>query len=281
MSDYLEEEEQLVKLKSWWDENGTSLLGAVFVAVVGIVGWNWYGGYSDEQAQAQTAMWQSYSTEAASETRDDEALGNIGAEIADQFSGSAAHAFVLFDQAKSAVDAGEFALAEKKLSTVVAESSDALVVDLARIRLAKVQRQLDLGGEALTTLAGVKNEGYRPLALEIQGDIHASSGEVEQAHLAYQAAVESLAAGDSRPVLEMKLENAKPYDGQYVQMTDQLTEALKQATTALQVETPTEEPGAELEAAPETAEENVSVEAAVSIEANNELEDSILEENTP
>ena len=271
MSDYLDEEEELVKLKSWWDENGTSLLGAVVVAIVGIVGWNWYGGYSDEQAQAQTAMWQSYSTEAASETRNDEALENIGAEIADQFSGSAVHAFVLFDQAKSAVDAGEYAVAAEKLSTAVAESSDSLVVDLARIRLAKVQRQLDLGNEALTTLAGVKNEGYRPLALEIQGDIHASSGQVEQAHLAYKAAVESLTAGDSRPVLEMKLENAKPYDGQYVQMTDQLTEALKEAATALQVEIPNQKPIAELEAE----------EATLSEPANGELEDAILQESNP
>lgn len=271
MSDYLDEEEQLVKLKSWWDENGTSLLGAVVVAVVGIVGWNWYGGYSDEQSQAQTALWQSYATEAATEPRNDDALESIGAEIADQFSGSAVHAFVLFDQAKSAVDAGDFAVAADKLSAVVSESSDSLVVDLARIRLAKVQRQLDLSGDALTTLAGVKNEGYRPLALEIQGDIYASSGDVEQAHLAYKAAVESLPVGDTRPVLEMKLENAKPYDGQYVQMTDQLTEALKEAASTLQVEIPTQE----TDVATEAIDENAATEVA------DESEAIVLEESNP
>ena len=43
MSDYLTDEEQLDKLKKWWEENGLMLAGAVVVAVAGLVGWNWYG----------------------------------------------------------------------------------------------------------------------------------------------------------------------------------------------------------------------------------------------
>ena len=45
MSDYLSDEEQVERLKSWWSENGTSLLASLLVAVLGIAGWNYYGSY--------------------------------------------------------------------------------------------------------------------------------------------------------------------------------------------------------------------------------------------
>ncbi|MEQ9451919.1 MAG: tetratricopeptide repeat protein [Pseudomonadales bacterium] len=246
MSDYLDEEEQLARLKSWWDENGTFLLVSVVVAVAAIVGWNWYGGYSENQRQAQTALLMTY--QEATDAERDAAAAAIEAE----FPGGAAHSFVLFERAQAAIEAGDFEVARDSLSTVVDIGKDDLLVDLARIRLAKVLRQLDLSDEALNVLAAVRNEGYRALALETQGDIHASNGDIEQAHLAYQAAVASLPAGDTRPLLEMKLENAKPFAGQYVQMTDQLTEALKEAATSLDVQLPdVEAPAAEDEARPE------------------------------
>ena len=47
VSDYLSDEEQVERLKSWWSENGTFLLASVFVAVLGIAGWNYYGSYQD------------------------------------------------------------------------------------------------------------------------------------------------------------------------------------------------------------------------------------------
>ena len=43
MSDYLTDEEQLDKLKKWWEENGLMLAGAVVISVAGVIGWNWYG----------------------------------------------------------------------------------------------------------------------------------------------------------------------------------------------------------------------------------------------
>ena len=34
MSEYLDEEEQIARLKSWWSENGTSIIVSVVIAVV-------------------------------------------------------------------------------------------------------------------------------------------------------------------------------------------------------------------------------------------------------
>ena len=143
MSEYLDEEEQLARLKSWWDDNGVALVLGLVVAVVGIVGWNWYSNASIENAQAQTQLLQEYQ---AAEGEQRETLGET---LAADYPGSSAHVFVLFDQAKTAVSEGEFDTAQNLLSQAVEVSDDELLVDLARIRLARVQRQVDLGDDAL------------------------------------------------------------------------------------------------------------------------------------
>ena len=51
MSDYLSDEEQVERLKSWGSENGTFLLASVFVAVLGIAGWNYYGSYQEDAGE--------------------------------------------------------------------------------------------------------------------------------------------------------------------------------------------------------------------------------------
>ena len=79
MSDYLDDEEQLARMKSWWDENGKSTIAAVILGVAGAIGWNWYGDYSVDQRQAQTALLTNYQ---AAEAADKERLAEeIGAQF--------------------------------------------------------------------------------------------------------------------------------------------------------------------------------------------------------
>ena len=137
MSEYLSEEEQIARIKSWWDTNGTSVIVAVVVGVVAIVGWRWYGGYTVEQAEQAARSYAAYQT---AEQADKAAAA---ATVATQHGGSAYHVFVLFDQARSALADGEGAAAESHLVEIVEGAADPLLTDLARIRLAKVQQQLD------------------------------------------------------------------------------------------------------------------------------------------
>lgn len=227
MSEYLDEEEQLARAKSWWDENANTVIVGVILVVGGIVGWNWFGDYSEAQKHDATRAYTAY-VEASAEGKEAELQA-----LAENFNGSAVHLFALFDQAVLAMNDADPDRAKGLLEEAVAVGNDAIVVDLARIRLAKLQRELDLADEALATLDGVRNEGYRSLVLEAKGDIHASRGEIDLAHKSYQAAVDSLLPGDNRPFLAMKLDNTAPFDGEYVAMTDSLSEALKAAEETL------------------------------------------------
>jgi len=232
VSEYLEEEEQLARLKTWWDENGRTLLVGVVVMLSGIVGFNWYVDFDENQRHEATRAYEAYSQ--AGVSGDTEVKEAAFINLQTDFSGRAVHIFALFEKAKVALETGDPQQALELLEQAVATAEDKLIVDLARIRLARLQQELDLKDQALATLSSVQGEGYRALVLEAKGDIHSAAGEVELAHQSYQAAVESLLASDSRPFLNMKLENTAPFKGEYVAMTDALTEALKAAQSTLE-----------------------------------------------
>ncbi len=228
MSDYLDEEEQIARMKSWWDVNGNSVITGVVVAVVGIVGWNWYGSYDEERGYEAARAYQSYLD--AGDVDRDGALAALAAE----HEGTAYHTFALLSEARTATDAGDLEAARDALEAAVASADDALLQDLARVRLARMQQALGTSDEALTTLSQVRSEGYRAWVLEVQGDIHAARGDVESAHAAYDGAVAALRPGDERPLLSMKLENTAPFDDAFVPMTGGLKEVLDRALETLE-----------------------------------------------
>ena len=228
MSEYLSEEEQIARMKSWWDENGTTVIVSVVVAVAAIVGWRWYDSYSTEQNYEASRLYSAYS-EATGEDKQ-----SAAAQLASEFNGSAYHMFVLLQQASQAVAEDNLTAAEEHLETVRDTADDALLKDLARVRLAKIQYGLDRSEEALATLSSVSSEGYRSWAMEAKGDMHAARGEIELAHEAYTAAVASLTPGDQRPVLDMKLKNVAAYEGEFVPFGATLDDAIEQAQQAIE-----------------------------------------------
>ena len=60
MSDYLSDEEQVERLKSWWSENGSFLLTSVLVVVLGIAGWNYYGSYQEDAGERSSEVLRQY-----------------------------------------------------------------------------------------------------------------------------------------------------------------------------------------------------------------------------
>lgn len=227
MSDILSEEEDLARLKSWWGEYGTTVLVSVGIAAVLIFGWRWWQSNEAAGIAAASDAYQAYVTAPAA---DKSAQLNV---LADAHSSSAYYSFALLDQAKVAVDSGDLSAAQQHLQQAVDAAPHALLADLARLRLARVLQGLDQRDGALAMLANIKSEGYVAWALEAQGDIHAAAGNVEQAHTAYQAAKASLGDDLVRPILELKLSNAAPFNDQFVEYESSLDAALSAAQDSL------------------------------------------------
>jgi len=228
VSEYLSEEEQVAKMKSWWDENGTALITGVVAAVAALFGWNWYGNYQQDQTYAASEAYVAYVETDGADKAD------AAARLASEYSQSNYRYLVLLNEARLAQDNGDLATAESQLEEVVASGASSLLVDLAKIRLAKIQQAQDRSTQALATLATIENEGYRAWGLEAKGDIHVALGQIELAYEAYTAASESLGAETQRPILAMKLKNVTPVDGNFVPLTDTLTQALDAAKATLE-----------------------------------------------
>jgi predicted negative regulator of RcsB-dependent stress response len=199
VSDYLSDEEQLARLRSWWQDHGVALLVGVVLVIGGVVGWRWYQSDVASRIVAASDLYVDFLS------ADGDARDALGRQIIDQGEGTAYPAFVLMAQADEAVADGDAATAEPLLRQAVTVASGDALADTARLRLARVLFELERTDEALGELGAVRGDGYLALAAELKGDIHLFRGERALAHQSFVTAQSYLAADDQRPVLEMKI----------------------------------------------------------------------------
>ena len=199
MSDFLSEEEQLEKLKNWWNENGTSVIVGLLLAIGGVVGWRWYEGARTSEAESASDLY------AAFVSAEGDARAGIADKIDSEITGTSYQVLSLFHRSRDAATEGDIAAAESYLNQVISIDAGDLLTDTARVRLARLQQQQDKSEAALTTLSAVREEGFRAQVLELKGDIHLVRGEVELAHESYVAATAALGEREQMPLLEMKV----------------------------------------------------------------------------
>lgn len=202
MSDYLTDEEQMARLKTWWEQYGRALVAALVLGVAGVIGWRWYDDTRQVDIAAASDLYADYlDTEG-------EAREQFARNIAEQIPESAYHSLVLMRSARDSVAAEDFEMAETHLRSALAAADSDVLNDLINVRLAKVLQQRDKADEALQTLAQVRGEGFRPVVAELKGDIHLSRGERALAHESYKSALEGVAdvqRSTQRALLELKL----------------------------------------------------------------------------
>lgn len=199
MSDYLTDEEQLARFKAWWDENGTGLVVGLILVIGGIVGWRWYDGYRTEQIESASTLYEEFLVS------EGEVREQLAASIDAQIPDTSYQVFTLLHRAHAAAEEADFATTEALLVRAVAAAPDALLADVARLRLARVLQQGDRSDDALAVLGAIRGEGFRSHVAELKGDIHLTRGETVLAHEAYSAALVELSKGEVRPMLEMKV----------------------------------------------------------------------------
>jgi predicted negative regulator of RcsB-dependent stress response len=207
VSDYLSEEEQLSKLREWWNRNGTALVVGFVVVIAGVLGWRWYQSYTAEQLTQAADLYAEF-TVASGEARD-----RLASEIVSGGKGTAYPALVLLAQAQEVATAGDLAAAEGHLAAAVAQATGAPLADLARLRLARVQHGLGRHDDALKTLGEIRSAGYLSVAQELKGDIHLARDERSLAHAAYLAALAEVLAEDQRALLEIKVADTADASG--------------------------------------------------------------------
>ncbi|TNF83707.1 MAG: tetratricopeptide repeat protein [Gammaproteobacteria bacterium] len=199
MSDYLTDEEQLDKLKKWWEENGLMLIGAVVLSVAGVIGWNWYGDRQAAEVAGSSDLYVDYLRAEGTE-RD-----TIEATLASEYPDSVYRAFILLRNARAEAENENPEGALTALNEALSVVDDDKLADVIRVRIARVEQELDRSDAALATLGEVRSLGLRSHVQELKGDIHMARGERVLAHEAYSAALEEIGQDAPRPLLELKV----------------------------------------------------------------------------
>lgn len=203
MSHY-EEEDEVAKLKTWWQENWLALAGGLVLGLAGIFGWETF-----QKSQASKSEQASHLYEDLRKGIDrPEQAKAMGERLVSDFSGTpyAAQGSLLL--AQSAAKRKDWSAAEQHLRWVVRHADDAGLVKVARLRLAQVLWQLQKPDEALAQIAPLpEDDAFAPLYLELRGDIKLSQDDREAARAAYEKAMALGPAAPVRELLQRKLDD--------------------------------------------------------------------------
>ena len=188
MSDYLTDEEQAERLKRWWEQNGTSLVVGVALAVAAVVGWRTYQGYVQDRADEASDVFAAY----VAGRNEVQPTGDQLAVIDTEFEGSGYHVFTLLYRARDEVEAQDWEEALALLERAVELAQDDTLKDVARYRAAKVLYQLDRLDECETVLAEIRSAGLEAHVADLSGDVFVARGDLARARTAYQSGIDAV-----------------------------------------------------------------------------------------
>lgn len=203
MDEYLSEKEQIEAIKQWWRENGWYLLGGVVLASLGYVGYLKYTDYQDTVAEAAAALYQELRLDLEDDDRD--GADALLAELETDYAGSAYldQARLLIAEANLIRDTGR---SIDELAAVVEQAEDPGLVNIARLRLARVLAWDEQYDRALATLNVPDAGEFDARFSEVRGDIHAAMGDREAAVSAYTDALLGAVNGTvNRELIQLKL----------------------------------------------------------------------------
>lgn len=211
MAELRTEEEQVEALKKWWDENGKSLLAGIAIAILGVVGWNYYQDQQQVSAETASAYYQRLLGNATATQVGDaqrSAIKQDAATLKAEFEDSAYAQYAALMLAKLAVQADDLAGAENELRWVISHvEADTDMAALANVRLAQVLHGQGRSDKALAMLSDA-NDVWQGRRQEVKGDILLSQGDYAGARQAFEKALQvATEQGANTALLNLKLDN--------------------------------------------------------------------------
>ena len=202
------EEQQVEELKKWWKENGSSIITGVILGLAILFGVRAWFGWQENIAQQASAL---YTVMLKAEEQGDAgaASHNAGILLAD-FSGTPYATIAAMLLAKYRIEDNELEAARTQLEWVLDNGSGVELVDIARLRLARLLISLEDHDAALALLDEVESgNGQDGLVSEVRGDVYSVRGETRQAADAYQEALTLMKPEyPGRHLVQLKYDNA-------------------------------------------------------------------------
>ena len=202
MEDFESEDQQIAAIKKWWKENGASLLLGLGIGVGALLGWREYLAYQTDHSAEASDLYQAVQTQVSGNRLDDAHISKADL-IRNDFSDTPYAALVSMSQAKYEYEHGEIESALMHLRWASDNSTETDVQHVAKLRLARIliaQKKYD---EAEAILLGSHPVGFTAGYEELKGDLYLAKGEIAQARVAYDKAINA-AGGEASRWLRLK-----------------------------------------------------------------------------
>ena len=202
----LDEQERLDELKAWWKRWGAALILGLAVVIAAGAGWRYWQNHQLKQTLEAATIYDRLTQSLAA--NDSKAARDAGAMLIDQYDGTAYAPRAALLLAKLSVVNKDLKSAQTQLEWAAANSREAAVKDLARLRLAGVQLDQKQYDAALKTLSATHSDAFGPRFDDLRGDVLAAQGKRAEARTAYQSAFDALKEDNPyRTIVELKLDS--------------------------------------------------------------------------
>jgi len=193
------EEEQVEKIKKWWNSNGKQIIAGAVIGLAGIWGWNTYSDYQDKQSLNARGLYLSYASDS----------NNLGAydKLTTDFSSSTYSDQAILLMAKYLFDAGSYAQALGVIKPLINNPSS-VIANTATLRVASIYLQQGQHDQALSILEGQSEDGFSGLVFSLMGDIYLDLGNHLEAQKYYSLAIDNVAENSNlSQLIQIKLDD--------------------------------------------------------------------------
>ena len=199
------DDEQVEKLKKWWDENGRSVIAGIVIGLGGLFGYRYW--VDLQEATAEAASTQFVQMMEALESSDNAKLTERADTLISEYADTEYATLARFTLARNLVESEKYDQAQIQLEQIIGSVGDAPLGFLARKRLALIQLQLQQSEQALKTLSVEFPPAFNAAVEELKGDIYAQQGKVDEAASAYREALSAIPGPANSEFLQQKLDD--------------------------------------------------------------------------
>jgi Uncharacterized protein conserved in bacteria len=200
---YQTEEQQVEAIKSYWQQNGNTIIAGIALGFAGFIGFNLYQDNKLEQEMIVSDSYQALIEQSGKDAKDFIANGE---RFISENGNNSYVTLTALALAKESATHKDWQQVQKQLTTAIESAPTDGIKAIASLRLARVQVQLEQYSDALTTLNSNLPESFTAAIEEIKGDTYLQQGKNDLARSAYQAAIAADGITTS-PSLQIKLDD--------------------------------------------------------------------------
>ncbi|MEO6173506.1 MAG: tetratricopeptide repeat protein [Arenimonas sp.] len=195
------------RVRTWFKENGGSLVTGVALGLGCIFAYQWWQGNGDKHQTEAALQYQAFTS--AAEKNDPAATKVVLASLQAKYSDTPYLSFAVLRQAELLQSSGKISDAIKLLESNLATSPEGSIKELYQLRIARLYLINGKAELALKQLESLKDSAYPASVEEIRGDAQMALGKRELASQSYVKALTALdEAASIRNLVELKLIDA-------------------------------------------------------------------------